>query len=355
MKIINLSNTITKACIISDIHLGIHNDSDVWHDIVLDYGKWLYLELEKKNINTIFILGDIFNNRQEVGVNTLSVAEKFFSIFKDFNVLVLNGNHDSYLKDNSSINSIAVFKGWSNVHVIDDLTDLTIHGNSFIFCPWGTMPPPTELKYNVVLGHFEIISFNKTVYKVCEMGVNSDDLLKETDMVISGHFHIRQEREYKKGKILYVGCPFPQNFNDVGDAGVKGYYVLDLKDLKYEFFENTISPRYYQIKLADLAANKKNIPNNFIKLIIEGQVETDKLDKLISSISLLKPRELSVDFPNKTNFEVDKNYEMVHLDTLKLIEEFINNLEIKDIKDKVIIEMGELYTEALNKVKITNE
>lgn len=348
-----------KIAIISDIHLGLHANSELWHDIILNYGNWLKQELEKQNITDLLVLGDIFNNREEIGVKTLHVTEQFFKIFSSsvspFNIILLNGNHDSYFRDNSSINSISIFKGWSNITVVDKSESIIIHNKKLTFIPWG-LHNDIPSNNDVLFGHFEINTFKKNVAKLCEDGLDSSMLLENAKLIISGHFHLREEREYKNGKIIYVGCPFQQNWNDVNST--KGYYLLNTEDLSYEFFENNVTPKFISIKLSDyfdktkLENIRKVIPNNFIKLIVDQEISYENFEKILNVSTLLKPLEISSNFENKKELTVDENYEVVHLDMKVLIEEFVKSLDIKLLSDKVLKELDNIYNSALNRVKI---
>ena len=45
-----------RVCCISDIHIGVHQNSQMWLDICSDWGDWLIKELKKKKIKDIVIL-----------------------------------------------------------------------------------------------------------------------------------------------------------------------------------------------------------------------------------------------------------------------------------------------------------
>lgn len=356
MNKINFYNK--KVAIISDIHLGLHANSEMWHDIILNYGKWLKDELEKHNIQDLLILGDIFNNREEIGVKTLHVTEQFFKIFSGsnpFNIILLNGNHDSYFRDNSDINSISIFKGWSNIKVVDKVETVLAQGKTFTFIPWG-LQDNVPSNNDVLFGHFEINTFKKTVVKMCEDGLDSSVLLDKAKLIMSGHFHLRDERNYKNGKIVYVGCPFQQSWNDANST--KGYFILNTEDLSYEFFENIITPKYISVKLSDffitgkLDEIKKIIPNNFIKIIVDEDIAFEKFEKIFNILTLLKPLEITSNFSDKTELKVNENYEVVHLDTPILLEEFVGSLDNEPLKDKVLKELTKIYETSLNRVKI---
>jgi DNA repair exonuclease SbcCD nuclease subunit len=351
---------ISKIAIISDLHCGIHSNSELWHKVLIDYGKWLKTELDKKQIKDLFFLGDIFHDREEIGVNTLSVCEQFFKIFSDpiapYNIVLLTGNHDAYLRDSSQINSISIFKGWPNITIIDDIFTINIKKRNFTFIPWGCKPEDCP-KSDIMFGHFEINSFKMNVQKVCEHGIDSEVLLDKAPLIFTGHFHTKDERVYPNGKIIYTGCPYSQNWGDLGLT--KGYFIVDASTNTYEFFENTISPRYYKYNFTEfLDAEKwkeikKTIANNFIKIQIDSDIDYTRLEKLITVLNALKPLEVSTNFTETNKLTVNTDYEAISLDTKALFLEYIDTLDIAAIKDKVIEEITAIYDKSITKVNIT--
>ena len=121
MKVMPDTTLITKnqrLAIFSDLHLGVHTNSSSWHQISLDWAKWYVQQLEENSIKDIVFCGDFFHNRSEITVNTLFFASEFLNLFNDFNLFLLAGNHDSFYKNNCSVNSIKIFEGrtppWPN-------------------------------------------------------------------------------------------------------------------------------------------------------------------------------------------------------------------------------------------------
>ena len=100
----------SKVCCVSDIHIGVHQNSSMWHSITIDWAKWLRDELIKHDIKDIIICGDLFHYRDEISVNTIHMATKMLAVWKDFNIGIIVGNHDSYYKDRVDVNSLSIFK-----------------------------------------------------------------------------------------------------------------------------------------------------------------------------------------------------------------------------------------------------
>ncbi len=103
----------TKIAIISDLHFGVHGDSEKWHKIMLDYAKWLGNLLQERQLRHLFILGDVFDNRKAVGVETMQMAHDFFNTLFEFmgeiglKITILAGNHDSFYEDTAKTSSVS--------------------------------------------------------------------------------------------------------------------------------------------------------------------------------------------------------------------------------------------------------
>jgi DNA repair exonuclease SbcCD nuclease subunit len=335
-----------KVCCIADLHIGVHQNSIYWHETAINWAKWLRDELTQKKIKDIFILGDIFHYRDEIAVNTLHVVNEIFKIWKWFNVVMLVGNHDAYYKDRSDVNSISIFDQRKNVTVISTTTEATLLGKNVAFVPWGENIVKLTKK-DIVFGHFEIESFKMNSYKLCDKGTKTSELLDKADLILTGHFHLREERKYNNKKIVYVGNPFEMDFGDVDSA--KGYYLLDISTLSLEFFENTLSPKHKKIVLSDLLENKDKTnledltKNNIVKLIIDKKIAPDSIDTLIKKVSTYKPFSVAVDYTANNNIVVneDLSVDMSGINIEKAIEEFISMLDIQD-KESIISYCQEL-------------
>ena len=95
----------SKVCCVSDIHIGVHQNSNQWYSITKLWAEWLRDELVKRDIRDIIVCGDFFHYRDEIAVSTIHFATDILNIWRDFNIIMLVGNHDAYYKDKSDINS----------------------------------------------------------------------------------------------------------------------------------------------------------------------------------------------------------------------------------------------------------
>ena len=335
-----------KVACISDIHLGVHQNAHTWHEIALDFARWLDQELKLRDIKDIIIAGDIFHNRHEIGVNTIHCARKFFDILSNYNIVTITGNHDCYYKDKSDINSISILNGYKNVTVYQELAAQTINNKKFVFCPWGIDLQEIPL-CDIIVGHFEILNFKMSSHKVCDHGFESESLLDKSKLVITGHFHCRDHRKYSNGKsIIYLGSPYELDFGDREQT--KGFTILDTDDLSLELVENNITPKHKKIKISDLLDNKINLENvsdelqnNFVSLCIDRNVNEQVLNLMLSKFNQYKPRHVRTDFNIFESVQLsatELNEVSIDIDTA--LHEFVNLLDTpvpkKDILNKCI-------------------
>lgn len=334
-----------KYAIFSDLHLGVHQNSSTWHKIACDWSDWFVSELKKKNIKNILFLGDYFHSRSEISVNTLHVASNITDKFKDFQLKMIVGNHCSFLKDKADIHSLSVFKGYPNIEIIDKSKMFEFDGKKVFMCPWGT--EMTDIpQCDVLMGHFEIESFKMNTYKLCEHGFAPSSLSKKAPLVFSGHFHLRDEREYKNSKIVYVGNPFEMDFGDT--ESTKGYYIMNFEDMSYEFFENNISPKHKKIKLSEYENLNQNVENNIVRIIVDKNIENEELEKYSANIKNKNPISLSFDNTiafNPISEELDKEFDLSGIDMEKAIFDFVNLLDI-DNKEDVAKHTIELFKQS---------
>ena len=327
----------SKVCCVSDIHIGVHQNSTQWHDIAINWARWLRDELKSKDISDIIISGDVFHYRDEIAVNTIHFVSDVLELWKDFNIIMLVGNHDAYYKDRSDVNSLSILSGWDNITVVDDQVTEILYNKKVTFCPWGTKIDEIP-NSDIIFGHFEIQSFKQNGFKVCTEGITTKDILGKAPLTISGHFHLREERIYDEGTILYLGNPFQMDFGDVD--GVKGYYILDIPSSKFQFFENVHSPKHKKIKLSELVEVGDLTPdvcndfkNNFVKFIIDRNISPNDVDKLLSKLTSLNPLNINVDYTinfNKYQIEEDIRTDFTGIDIKTAISEFVNLLEIEN-------------------------
>ena len=333
-----------RIAFFTDLHLGVHQNSEKWLNIAQVWAKWCKEELESQNIDEIIFGGDFFHYRDEINVKCLHTANLILDRFKGFKITMITGNHDSYYKDNSTVNSLSILNYKNNIKIIDAPELIKMKGKNLMMCPWGT-----EIKdiqpADIIFGHFEIQNFKYNNFKVCESGFNSRDLLNKTNLIFSGHFHKREERKYDDGTIIYAGNTFEMDFGDMNDK--KGFYVIDLDNLDYQFVHNYISPEHVKIKtsqITSLPQYKEKLDNIILKLYVDNDISIKDLDNIISKVNTYNPVDLTVDYLYKFNPEDNVfTNELSDLNTRECIIEYIENTIDDEYKVDVTKKTIDIY------------
>ena len=309
----------------SDLHLGVHSNSEVWHKIALDWADWIVNDLHSKNVKDILFLGDFFDNRSEISVQTMHVASEILHKFKSFNIIMIVGNHDAFYKNRSDVHSLGLINGYQNITIVDKKCTITEFGKSLLFVPWNNALP--EGKFDYILGHFEIQSFKMNNFKVCDKGLQVMDLLDKTNTVFSGHFHRRDSKNYSNGAIHYVGNTFSMDFSDVDN--IKGYHILNVETGDLEFFENSVSPRYKKVLLSRIKSLKEvDITGNFVKLIVDLSATDKQLDKFKTYLYKFSPLQLYVEH-NTTSITIGDVESIDSINVIEMMETFIDQLNLE--------------------------
>lgn len=338
----NMKNFSKKIAVVGDLHLGCHLNSEAWHNTALEFGKWLKNELISKDIQSIIFLGDFFDNRNEIGVQTLSVATQFIDMLSDFDVTLIAGNHDMFYKNRNDVHSISIFSGRKNLRIIDQYTHETVFNKTVSYLPWGSFD--AEIKQSdVAFGHLELNGFYMTVGRSAEGKIDPKVILNTCDTVFSGHFHLRDERKYSKGRIIYTGTPYQLNWGEA--SNIPGFYIYNFDTNDYEFVENTLSPRHVRLDATNL--NTTTIKNNIVSFEFDGNSKEDQ-EKIKTTIYSASPMEtkftskesgdLGFEKPDQNAVSASNSSEILHI-----IHNFITEMKIETYEDEIRQKIVELY------------
>lgn len=333
--------------VIADIHLGVYQDSPLWHDLALNFAKWAAKTYKALGVKDIVISGDIFHNREKVSVNTIHAASDFFKILEDFNIIAIAGNHDVFYRDRSDVSSISILKGWNNIHVVLETETMEFGNKKITFVPWGADISKIE-PCDIMFGHFEIATFSIARDQICTHGESATNLLNIAPLVMTGHFHMAEMRKYEKGRIIYVGSPMELNW---GEAYTPKYiWTLDLNESKPKAVENKFSPKHFKLKSSQIYSNlesfKSTITNNFINVQIDQEMPISDVELLQTKISAFSPLELRIDYQANNEIILDefKNYDFSAINIEKSFQEIVDNLhENQDKKKKVLDTLLDIY------------
>lgn len=344
-----------KIALINDTHFGIRNDSGFFLEQSLQYFEQKFFpELEKREISTIIHLGDFFDRRKYINFNTLKEVRKRFleRLETQYEFHIIIGNHDTYYKNTNEVNALKeLFRGYDNIKLYDKPTQVVFDGFAVCFIPWINdtnhsqyMKYISESNATALMGHLEIEGFEVM------SGVDSPTGIKKTifdkfEMVLSGHFHIKQS----KRNIHYLGTQYQLNFADAGI--IKGFHILDTDTREIEFIEN--NKRLFNIIRYDdsiiseeiLEDDFSKLKETFVKVLVQTKNKPLLFDRFIEKIYNADTQELTIidDFGEK---QENKSIDITE-DTLSIINKEIDLLENDLNKIKLKLAIKDLYMEAL--------
>ena len=357
-----------KIALISDIHFGCRNNSEKYLTVMKNFFlDTLVKTLKEHNIDDLRILGDLFDNRNNVNIRTMNTV---LYIFREINkrlpnltINILLGNHDIYYHNRIDINSVECLREIPNINIIDKVTEEVIDGKRIITVPWLVKESEvysdfiravkSKTKYDLCLGHFEIKDFEMVRGIKDETGLDHD-IFSNFTKVYSGHYHIRNTIK----NMSYLGCPYQLTWNDYGD--VKGIHIYDVSQERETFIPNEDSPCFIRLTMEDIKAKNKmlidKIPNNFVKLVIEKKYRESFIIKVINKIENMNPMRLDIQNDYVDSYEVAEvdNAELKDLsDPLSLIIKYVDDFAEQNEMDEELEEkelkncLRELYELAL--------
>lgn len=339
---------MSKIILVSDTHFGVRKNSEVFLESQIKFIDEQFIPyLIENNIKCVCWLGDIFDNRSNINIKIMNAVIDIFKKLKEFNIFLLTGNHDTFFNDSININSIKIFSEFPNVKIIEDITQIVLDGVKITMVPWivDNCKFIKEFKTfdtDICLGHFNINGFNFNKFKLSEDGV-SQNVFHDCKKVFSGHFHIRNTKTYNNTEIIYIGSPYQLTRNDADEC--RGFTVLDLHDLSYEFIDNTKSLKYIKLQYPQ-TFDKSMIENNIVDVHIDyddsyNEVEIDKYIKLIENFNPAISPSIVINNNNEVDGSVDLTVYNVG-SISNLISEYVESLDISN-KDEINQILFDLY------------
>jgi len=355
-----------KICILGDSHFGARSDSLDFHRYFSRfYDEVFFPFLKESQIDVVFQMGDLFDRRKYINFNSLYLSRKYFFDNCKVNNITLHtllGNHDVAFKNTLEVNSPALLlKDYDNIKVYEEFTTVNIDGVDIDLVPWICDDNEEEIfgkiknsKSQICFGHFEISGFEMDKGHVCDIGIDKKSLLKY-DVVLSGHFHHKSSND----NITYVGTPYEMTWADCNDP--KGFHVFDTETRELHFYQNPIvmfHKIYYDDTQTDFEYWKsydfQSLKESYVKVVVVNKQNPYLFDHVLDNLYKNNVSDLSIveDF---TDLGTDGNDEDIDQaqDTITILSNYIDNLELDVESEKLKTIMRELYVEALN-VEVTD-
>tara|TARA_B100000963_G_scaffold3873_1_gene2967 strand:+ start:105 stop:1139 length:1035 start_codon:yes stop_codon:yes gene_type:complete len=278
-----------KIAIVTDTHFGARKGSKHLHDYFeLFYRDIFFPYLEEHKIDTVIHMGDIFDSRKAIDLQSLEWSKKVvLEPLKKYNVYLTIGNHDCYYKNTNNVNSPELLlKNYSNINVYTKTTEIELYGLKILLIPWINSENFEETKElinkssaKVAMGHLELNGFRAHKHHVMEDGMGID-IFDKFEKVYSGHFHTRSDNE----KIYYLGNPYEMYWNDVNDD--RGFHIFDTDKKTHQAINNPYR-LFYNIYYDDTPYQTfdfRKYSNKIVKVIVRKKTDIKLFEKFIDKL-----------------------------------------------------------------------
>jgi len=339
-----------KILLITDQHFGVRNDNlhfvehyrKFYSNIVIPF-------IKASGIKEIINLGDTFDKRRSINYMSLEAAkEMWFDPVKELGckMTALIGNHDIYYKNTLRINSPEELLGGYDIDVIDEPTTRNYDGTDILLLPWicdenydRTLRSITESTAPVCMGHLELNGFEAHPGHVMDKGIDMN-IFSKFNKVFSGHYHTKSN----KNNCYYLGNPYQLYWNDYGQK--RGFHVFDTETLRTTFYRNpfdTFHKLYYNNGV--VLPNEEEIKGTFVKLIVEDKGDYTKFDYFVRQLQDIGLADLKI--VEDLSVDIEGGDVVVETeDTITLLDNYIDDIELKVDKSNIKNIMRSLYMEA---------
>ena len=336
-----------KIAIITDTHYGARKGSKHIHDYFeLFYKNVFFPSLEEHNIDTVIHMGDIFDSRKAIDLQSLEWAKKVvFEPLKKYKVHAIIGNHDCYYKDTNYVNSPELLlNNYSNITTYSELAEINIDGLGILLIPWinsqnydNAKNVIQNCKSKIAMGHLEMNGFQATRGHIMENGMEVN-VFDNFTRVYSGHFHTRSN----DGKIYYLGNPYEMFWNDVNDP--RGFHIFDTETLTHTPINNPYR-LFYNIYYEDTPHQLFDFTeydNKIVKVIVRQKTNSRNFERFIDKLYSCGVQDLKI----VENFQLQENEEFAiseEENTITILNRYVDESEIDLDKSKIKGILQDIY------------
>ena len=339
-----------KVAIITDTHYGARKGSKHLHDYFeLFYKNVFFPSLEEHKIDTVVHMGDIFDSRKAIDLQSLEWAKRVvFEPLKKYKVHLAIGNHDCYYKNTNNVNSPQLLlKSYPNISTYSEPVEIKLDKLKVLFLPWinsenfnETKELIESTKAKIAMGHLELNGFRATRGHLMETGMDID-IFNKFEKVFSGHFHTRSN----DGKIYYLGNPYEMFWNDVNDP--RGFHIFDTDTLTHTPVNNPYK-LFYNIYYEDTnykLFDAREYEDKIVKVIVRYKSSVKDFEKFIDKLYQVGVQDLKIvenfDIHENADFDVDEDE-----NTLSILSRYIDESEFEYDKNIIKDIFQNLYRQA---------
>ena len=345
-----------KIAIITDQHLdGRKGNLAFWNYFQKFYDEIFFPTLEKEGVRVVFDLGDTFDNRKSMDFNTFHrVRENYFERLKDYEVHMLLGNHCTYYKNTNRINSPELLlEQYNNIRIYSEPKEILMGKKVFLMLPWINKENQEDVfsrletsEADICCGHLELTGFEVTPGMKMDHGMDPQ-LFHRFKRVWSGHYHHKS----KKGNVQYLGNPYQMYWNDYKDR--RGFHIYDTESDKLKFVANPyeiFDKIFYDDTSMDY--NKQDVSDykdKYIKIVVNEKRDYQMFETLVDRLYNVGVHDVKI-IENLLEQDDKADIDVSTKDTLTLLNEYIDEVEMSVDKSDLKGLMRSLYIESCNVV-----
>ena len=348
-----------KLGLITDTHFGARNNNSAFHGYNELIYKDFFDEVDRQGIRNVIHLGDLYDKR--TGVNTVSAAkarELFLEPLRQRGIStdIIAGNHDVFYKNTNAINSLQelVEGRYDNIRVWVEPQEITIDGHKILLLPW-IPTDDNEHFYNAIntstapflMGHLELMDFEENRGVPAKHGMDAG-LFSRFAVVCSGHYHAPSFRS----NIRYLGAFTELTWADFDDP--RGFSVIDLDTQEVEFIRNkhvmfsTFTYDDETKKDMKHEVDSMNFSGKYVKIFVENKTDNLMFDQIFDRIAGQEPIDIKVvEGAMIKALAADDEEDVAGEDTLTILNNYIDGLNMTISRDKMKTFMRDLYMEAV--------
>lgn len=343
------------VALITDQHLdGRKGSVAFWEYFQKFYDDVFFPSLEKYNIKTIIDLGDTFDNRKGIDFNVWNrVRRNYFQRLEDMGIFVhmILGNHCVYYKNTNEINSPELLlKDYNNIEIYSEPETVTIDGAKILMLPWinssnydDTMRHLEDTSAEIAMGHLELKGFEVSPGMKQEHGMDSS-IFSKFKRVFSGHYHHKSSQ----GNVTYLGNPYQMFWNDYKDE--RGFHLYEPSKDKLAFIKNPYEifqkVYYNETTKSHEDFDLNDCKKSFVKLIVEDKKDYYEFESFVDKIFEKQPHDLKI-IETLVSEDITQEESSLEIkDTLSLLNEYIDEVEVTVDKEKLKSLMRSLYIES---------
>ena len=341
-----------KIALITDQHLdGRKGSLAFWNYFQKFYDDIFFPTIEKEGVDTIIDLGDTFDNRKTIDFNTFHrVRDNYFERLKDYKVHMLLGNHCTYYKNTNRINSPELLlEQYDNITIYSEPKHIKLGSKKFLMLPWINRENNDDVlklletsEADICCGHLELTGFEVTPGMKMDHGMDPN-LFHRFKRVWSGHYHHKS----KKGNVQYLGNPYQMFWNDYKDR--RGFHIYDTESDKLKYVENPYEI-FEKIVYDDTMGNYNQLDvsdykDKYIKILVSEKRDYQMFETLVDRLYNVGVHDVKI-VETLVDTDIDDDVELNVKDTLTLLSEYIDEINIQVDKSDLKKIMQSLYIES---------